>query len=201
MSNATALLWTLVAFLSGSLPFSPLLARLFLRTDIRQVGDGNPGSTNVLRAGGLAIGLLAMLLDFFKAAIPVGLAFFFYRPPLVWMVVIALAPIFGHAFSPFLKGQGGKAVAATFGIWAGLTLGEVPLLLAFAVITFALTLNSSAWSVLFGMATLLPHLLINHSNNPLLLLVWVGNTALLAYKHRSELPSGVQLRHYIRRKI
>jgi glycerol-3-phosphate acyltransferase PlsY len=195
MNPLTGLLWTLAAFLSGSLPFSPLLARRLLHTDLRKVGDGNPGSTNVLRAGGLAIGLLAMLLDFFKAAIPVGLAFFFYHPSTGWMVVIALAPLFGHAFSPFLKGRGGKAVAATFGIWAGLTLGEVPLLLAFAVITFALTLNSSAWSVMFGMLAILPHLLINHSANPLLLLVWLGNTTLLAYKHRAELPAGVQLRY------
>lgn len=201
MTPTAALFWIVAAFLAGSLPLSPWLGRLLLQTDIRRFGDGNPGSTNVLRAGGFAPGLLAMLLDFFKAALPVGYVFFFHRPPLAWMAAIAVAPVFGHAFSPFLKGKGGKAVAATFGIWAGLTLGEMPLLLAFAVITFALLLDSSAWAIVLGMAALLPHLLINHSADPLLLSVWSVNITLLVFKHRNELPSGVHLRHQTRPKI
>ena len=64
----------MAAALLGSIPFSPLLGRLVLGRDIRTVGDGNPGATNVGRAGGRALGALAAILDIAKGAVPVALA-------------------------------------------------------------------------------------------------------------------------------
>jgi glycerol-3-phosphate acyltransferase PlsY len=58
----TALTWTLIGFLLGSLPISVWLGRLVLRTDIRSYGDGNPGGTNVIRAGNRGLGLLVIIL-------------------------------------------------------------------------------------------------------------------------------------------
>jgi glycerol-3-phosphate acyltransferase PlsY len=65
-----------ISFLLGSLPFSVWLGKLFLRVDVRNVGDGNPGAANVFRSGSKAIGLLALLLDVSKAALPVGFSYY-----------------------------------------------------------------------------------------------------------------------------
>ena len=66
----------IIAFLCGSLPFSVWSGRIFLGLDVRSFGDGNPGATNVFRAGSRLAGLVALLLDISKAAVPVGLAYF-----------------------------------------------------------------------------------------------------------------------------
>ena len=102
--------WFLFAFLCGSLPFSFWIGRLFLHADVRQFGDANPGATNVLRAGGRATAVLALLLDFVKGAVPVWLAYRWAGVDSVALTLVALAPVLGHAFSPFLGFQGGKAV-------------------------------------------------------------------------------------------
>ncbi|MBN8621452.1 MAG: glycerol-3-phosphate acyltransferase, partial [Anaerolineae bacterium] len=70
------IVWLVAAFLCGALPFSVWLGRLALRTDIRRYGDGNPGATNVFRAGGKWIGVLAAILDGAKGMLPVLLARF-----------------------------------------------------------------------------------------------------------------------------
>ena len=72
----TTIIWVILSFLAGSLPFSVWVGRLALQKDVRQYGDGNPGASNVFRAGGKGWGVLAILLDGFKGAIPVGIANF-----------------------------------------------------------------------------------------------------------------------------
>jgi len=115
-----------IAFLSGSLPFSVWLGKLLLGVDIRQYGDGNPGAANAFRTGNKLIGALALGLDISKAAAPVGFAYFNLGIRGAEMTLIALAPILGHAFSPFLRLQGGKALATALGVWIGLTIWKVP---------------------------------------------------------------------------
>jgi glycerol-3-phosphate acyltransferase PlsY len=122
-------LWTLIAFLSGSIPFSVLVGRLAANVDIRKYGDHNPGATNVLRATGWGWGALAGLLDYLKGAVPVGIPWFLLGIHGWGIVPIALAPLLGHAYSPWLRFRGGKAVATTFGVWTGLTLGAGPVIL------------------------------------------------------------------------
>lgn len=190
-------IWVLAAFFSGAIPYSVWIGRRVMGVDIRQVGDGNPGATNVLRAGGKGWGALAMLLDSLKATVPVGLAYFAAGFRGIEMFVIALAPIAGHAFSPFLGFRGGKAVAATFGVWVGLTIWEAPTVLGIMLTYWFLGLRSSGWAVMFALASLLLYLLLAW-NDPLLLSIALGNTAILAYKHRAELsPSSILLHRSI----
>jgi acyl phosphate:glycerol-3-phosphate acyltransferase len=179
------LLWILLAFLSGSLPLSIWVTRLAGK-DPRLVGDRNPGATNALKAGGKWVGLAALLLDVSKAVIPVGLAYqiFGLRGP--EMVVIALAPMLGHAYSPFLKFKGGKALATALGVWIGLTIWDVPLVALVGVTIWFILLKNSGWTVLltlFGMAVYL--LLVK----PELLFLWVLGlqSVLLLWKHRDDL--------------
>ena len=193
-----ALLALPLSFLFGALPFSVWIARLALRRDLRQIADGNPGATNVARAGGLGWGTLALLLDMAKGALPVALAYLClgWRGPVI--VLLALAPAYGHAFSPFLGWRGGKALATTIGIWGGLTLGEAALMLGLFLILWELLLDVDAWAVMLGMAGLLAHLILNQPD-PLLLAVWAGNALLLLWTHRQDLRRRPALRGWWRR--
>ena len=189
----TTLMWLGVAFVAGSLPFAVWVGRLALRTDIRRYGDHNPGATNVLRAGGWLWGALALLLDCLKGAIPVGLAHFGAGLGGWPLTAVALAPALGHAYSPWLKFRGGKAVAVTFGLWTGLTLGEAPLLLGLLLGLWSVVVMVSGWAILLAMAGLLLHLLWHHTD-PVLLAVWTGNALLLAWKYRADLSQPPGLR-------
>ena len=192
------IVWPLLAFFSGALPFSVWIGSWFVGEDIRRYGDRNPGGANVVKAGGAGWGALAILLDFLKGAVPVGAAFFGAGLRGWPMLLTAVAPVAGHAFSPFLGGRGGKALAATVGIWSGLTAGEAPLLLGIFFSLGVLLLTVDGWAVMFGMVGLLAHLWLNH-RDPLLLAVWLANTLLLIWTHRAELARRPGLRGWWRR--
>jgi glycerol-3-phosphate acyltransferase PlsY len=104
------------SFLCGSLPFSVWLGKLFLNEDVRNYGDGNPGAANVFRSGSKAIGALVLCLDVYKAAAPVGLAYYNLGIRGIRMYLIAIAHVLGHVFSPFLGFHGEKAIAASLGV-------------------------------------------------------------------------------------
>lgn len=190
----------LIAFLCGSLPFSVWLGRLFLGVDVRQYGDGNPGTANVFKAGNRLVGLLALVLDISKAAAPVGIAYFNLNIRGAEMFLIAAAPILGHAFSPFLGWRGGKAIAAAFGVWIGLTLWKVSLPAAAAVLVGYALFIPSGWAVMFALGGILTVLLI-WLPDPLLISVWAAETLILTWTHRSDLRQGVHLRPWLARLL
>ena len=182
----TPWLWALIAFISGSLPLSVWLGKIALGVDIRNYGDGNPGAANVWRAGGRWWGLVAILLDGFKGLIPVAIANFGLGIQGWWLAVIALAPVLGHTFSPFLGFRGGKALSTTFGVWCGLTLWLGPSVLGISFALGLAVLVTPGWAVLFGMLILLVVLLITGSD-PVLVAIWTGNFLLLIWRHLSDL--------------
>ncbi len=102
-----------ISYLMGSIPFGLILTKVFLKKDIRQVGSGNIGATNVLRTGNKLIGYLTLVLDVLKAAIPV-LYIKFNFPELVY--ISSLSAFIGHVFPVWLKFKGGKGVATYVGI-------------------------------------------------------------------------------------
>ena len=193
----TALTWTLIGFLLGSLPISVWLGRLVLRTDIRGYGDGNPGGTNVIRAGNRWLGLLVIILDMLKGAIPVSLAYYVFRVDGWPLVPVTLAPIAGHAFSPFLGFRGGKALASTFGVWTALTVPFGPFVMGGSVFAFYKLLNLPGWAVMASLLTLLVFILIAGATLPLLV-AWAGTVALLAWTHRADLRQRPALRSRVR---
>lgn len=192
----TAAVSILLAFFCGSLPFSVWLGRLLLGVDVRRYGDGNPGAANVFKTGSKLVGLLALILDISKAAAPVGLAYFNFNIRGLEMFLIAVAPILGHAFSPFLNWRGGKAIAAAFGVWIGLTLWKVSLPAALAVLVGYALFNPSGWAVMFSMGVILAVLLI-WLPAPLLISVWLAETLILAWTHRADLRQGRHLRPWV----
>lgn len=188
-----------IAFLCGSLPFSVWLGKIFLKQDVRQFGDGNPGAANVFRSGSKLVGLIALLLDVTKAAAPVGFAYFNLGLRGIPMFLIAIAPVLGHVFSPFLGFRGGKAISATLGVWIGLTLWKASLAGVIGVLIGIILMTSSGWSVMLGMAGILPVLLIWMPDS-LLLLVWIGLTVILIWTHRADLRQGFHLRPWLTKR-
>ncbi len=178
-----ALLWAALAFLSGALPFSVWVGRWGLGLDIRQYGDGNPGASNVFRAGGRVWGVVAILLDFFKGALPVGVAHFGFGVQGAALAAVALAPILGHAFSPFLGFRGGKALAVTFGIWSGLSIWVVPIILGGLFALWLLALRREGLAVLAGQLSL-GIAFIFLAPESAWWAVWAGSSLILAWTHR-----------------
>ncbi len=178
--------WTLFGFVLGAIPFSILMGRLLAGGDIRQYGDHNPGAANAWRAAGWQAGVPALALDYLKGALPVGYAHLMAGMTGAALVPIALAPVLGHAFSPFLRLRGGKALAVTFGIWTGLLFADGPIVLGLLFGVFYFSLDVEAWAVLLGMVTFLFYLLSRQQELPILA-TWAGNTLILIWKHRDGL--------------
>lgn len=101
-----------VAFLLGSVPFGLLLTRAAGLGDIRQVGSGNIGATNVLRTGRKDLAIATLAADALKGMLAVALARYVFDAAPSYA---ALAAVAGHCFSPWLKFNGGKGVATTLG--------------------------------------------------------------------------------------
>ena len=97
----------------GSVPFGLLLTKIFLNKDIREIGSGNIGATNVLRSGNKAIGYTTLILDIAKAVIPV-IFVKIYFPEGIY--IASLCAFLGHVFPIWLKFKGGKGVATYVGI-------------------------------------------------------------------------------------
>ncbi|MFN2135861.1 MAG: glycerol-3-phosphate acyltransferase [Candidatus Promineifilaceae bacterium] len=186
-------LLTVVAFLLGSLPFSLWIGRITTGEDIRAFGDGNPGATNVLHAGSRGGFLLAMILDIAKSALPVGLA---YQQLGIqdWRIVpIAIAPVAGHAFSPFLRGRGGQALATAFGTWIGLTIWVLSLAALASLIFWRLIVTPNGWATLLALATLAVVIIVLYGD-PLFLAILLGQALILLAKQASDLQRRPGLR-------
>lgn len=187
-------LWTLAAFFLGSLPLSVWLGRLATGKDIRQFGDGNPGGTNVGRASGkTSLAVLAIALDMLKGAAPVALAYYTAAMDGWSLVPIVVAPIAGHAFSPFLGFNGGKALATTFGAWTALTVPFGPFVLAFSLLALHKLITVPGWAVVGALLVLLLYISLLGLAAPLYA-AWAGTAAILLYKHRGDLAQTPHLR-------
>jgi glycerol-3-phosphate acyltransferase PlsY len=109
----------LVSYLIGSTPFGLVLTRLSGAGDLRSIGSGNIGATNVLRTGRKSLALATLVLDALKGAVPVWLAWRYFGPDMA--VVVGLGAVLGHCFPLWLKFKGGKGVATAAGVVLTLT--------------------------------------------------------------------------------
>ncbi len=126
--------YLVLAYISGSLPWSVWLSKRFSGRDPRAFADGNPGAANAFRAAGKRLGILVLILDFLKAFLPVFIARWILNLPAEALFWIALAPMFGHAFSVFLRFRGGRGLTSLFAVWTGLTLYQVPIIMGITAI-------------------------------------------------------------------
>ena len=113
MLNFELFLIIIVSYLFGSIPFGLLLTQIFLKKDIREIGSGNIGATNVLRSGNRILGYSTLVLDILKAVLPILYIKFFMND---YLYISALSIFIGHVFPIWLKFKGGKGVASYLGI-------------------------------------------------------------------------------------
>jgi len=144
----TLTLWLVIAYLIGSIPFGYLIVRLTTGRDVRSLGSGNIGATNVLRTIGRAGAVITLLLDIAKGLTAVWLMARASDDSPLWMSAAALAVMAGHAYPVFLKFKGGKAVASFIGAFLYLT--PIPLLasLLLFVVIVAVTRYISLGSIM-----------------------------------------------------
>jgi glycerol-3-phosphate acyltransferase PlsY len=138
------------AFWLGACPFSVWIGRWFLGKDIRDYGDGNPGATNVFRAGGRKSGYLAAVLDTAKGVPFVALAHSFFGFSGVVVMVVALSAILGHAFSPLLGLKGGKSIAVTYGVLLALPQNEMLITFVVFMLLGFFFIESDSWMVILA---------------------------------------------------
>ena len=103
----------IISYLMGSIPFGLILTKFFLKKDIREIGSGNIGATNVLRSGNKIIGYTTLIFDILKAVIPVIFVKTYYTD---FLYLASLCAFLGHVFPVWLKFKGGKGVATYVGI-------------------------------------------------------------------------------------
>ena len=139
------------SYLSGSIPFGLILTKIFGKIDVRNIGSGNIGATNVLRTGNKFLAFLTLILDITKGYIPVILAIKFFPD---FVNLSALAAFIGHIFPVWLKFKGGKGVATYLGILFALSI-QLSLLFIFTWLVVSLIFKYSSVSSMFSALTVL----------------------------------------------
>lgn len=184
------ILFTVAAYLIGSLSFAVVVSQLMGLADPRTYGSKNPGATNVLRSGNKAAAALTLLGDGFKGWLAVWLALRFgeqYGVGEGGVALVALAVFVGHLWPVFFRFKGGKGVATALGVLLGLNMWlGVATLITWLVIAYAFRYSSLAalvasvfapfyYGLLFGADRILPAVL--------------AMSALLIYRHRGNISN------------
>jgi glycerol-3-phosphate acyltransferase PlsY len=196
----TIFLFTILGYLIGAIPFSYLVGKLFTRKDIRSVGDGNPGGTNVIKAGGIPAGLLAIGLDIGKGFLPVYLAGLQGITGGWGMIPVVLAPILGHATQPFLKSRGGKALGTAGGAWAGVIGLWVFWDFTILALLTLIFIKDHAWASIIGSSSLILWAVFMDGSAWMIVLS-ILTVLLLIWTHRRELVKAPELRPWISRRF
>ncbi len=171
-------------YLMGSIPFGLILTRLAGLGDVRAIGSGNIGATNVLRTGNKKLAALTLLLDAGKAAAAVLIVRYFVPDPPLASSLAGMAAFVGHIYPVWLKFRGGKGVAAYIGAMLGINW-IVGVLFILVWLFIAWTKKYSSLAALTAAATA-----------PIFALLWSGvhlatgsalMSVLLIYKHRANI--------------
>ncbi len=181
-----SLLSILVAYLIGGLPFGYWVVRLRSGQDIRNVGSGNTGATNVQRTLGTKAGLVVLALDILKGAVAVFLADRLFACDSTAVALTAFAVLLGHCFPIFLKFKGGKAVACFIGVFLYLAPLAFLIITVLFVATVAISRHISLGSILGAAAFPFVYWFVNHPPVPLFISA-VACGCLIIYRHSANI--------------
>jgi glycerol-3-phosphate acyltransferase PlsY len=182
-----------IAYLLGSIPFGLVLMRLIRGQDVRLTGSGNIGATNVARSGGTKLGVATLLLDGIKGylAVLIAIVLAHRRPEFdvsLAAAIAALAAIIGHVFPVWLRFRGGKGVATAVGAFLGMAPRAVLLVLAIFLVIVVISRYVSLGSIVASAAfPVLAFYLYRGSSSPVDLLVMLGASLLIIFKHKSNI--------------
>jgi glycerol-3-phosphate acyltransferase PlsY len=177
---------TLLAYLIGGLPFGYWFVRLISGKDIRTMGSGNIGATNVHRTAGGKAGVIVLLLDILKGFVAIFLAAYLTHNDSVGVALTAVAVMLGHCYPVFLRFKGGKAVACFIGVFLYLAplalLATTVVFLATVALSKHISLGSIIGAALFPFALWL----IYTPSQPILLAAIVS-AALIIFRHKANI--------------
>jgi glycerol-3-phosphate acyltransferase PlsY len=186
MTSSPVIVLSIVSYLIGSIPFGLLIAKTQGK-DIRKLGSGNIGATNVLRCLGKPLGITCFVLDVLKGFLP---AFFF---PMIGQVdpgfgiLFGTAAILGHNFPIFLNFKGGKGVATS----AGVLLGVAPLAVVIGLLTWVIVLKISGYvslgSILAALIVILTGWIRVGHYGPVTAIALTLLGGLTIYRHRANI--------------
>jgi len=186
MSALLQVLFIIGSYLLGAVPFGLIFTKFISRVDVRTVGSGNIGATNVLRAAGKKVALLTLLADALKGYLPVLIAKLIFQDEYV-TILCGAAAVLGHNFPVYLKFKGGKGVATSYGV----VLAVSPLiglfcLLAWLIAAVLWRYSSLSALVSFACYPLLTFLLTTPASRPYALLS-LFIFGMIYYRHRENI--------------
>nr|WP_223478593.1 glycerol-3-phosphate 1-O-acyltransferase PlsY [Oricola indica] len=171
-----------IGYLSGSVPFGLILTQMAGLGDIRSIGSGNIGATNVLRTGNKGLAALTLLLDALKGMVPVMMARHFLGTEAA--ILAGLGAFLGHLYPVWLKFRGGKGVAT----FAGISLGfSWHVLLPFAVTWIAMAVIFRYSSLAALTASVVTTIAVFFVGLTSIGFLYVALTALVFWKHRQNI--------------
>ena len=177
------LLNVILAFLIGSIPTGYLLNKYFGHGDIRKVGSGNIGATNVLRHSGKLLGLLTLLIDIGKGFLALEWLYVYGGEETV--SILGSSVVLGHIFSPWLKFKGGKGVATMFGVIIFLGTGYINIFLI-TVFSWLIIVFITRYVALGSVISLMVATIYSFFYIPSLFVFFVLITLLITYKHKDN---------------
>ena len=173
------LIISILSYLMGSVPFGFILTKVFLKKDIRDIGSGNIGATNALRAGNKSLGYGTLFLDIIKAIIPVVYVKLNYPD---YIFIASLCVFLGHIFPIWLKFKGGKGVATYVGILFSINLTIGFVFIGVWFFTFLISKYSSLSSLLGSLSVPIYLFFFTSQNLVFFLIMFI----LIFYTHREN---------------
>ena len=174
----------LVAYILGSIPNALWIGKVFKGIDVREHGSKNTGSTNAARVLGAKLGILTLILDISKGAIPTLIATMLLDSS-ISVILVGICAILGHSFSIFMKFKGGKAVATTVGVFIVLVPGAILLAAVIFFLVFGITRYVSLSSMI-GAISLPIWIILFYKNIPLTIF-GIIIAILIIVRHKSNI--------------
>ena len=172
---------SIYSYILGSIPFGLLLTKIFLKKDIRKIGSGNIGATNVLRTGKRSLGAGTLLLDALKAYASVLLTLNFSSD---YIYLSGLLCLLGHVFPIWLKFNGGKGIAVYLGILFAFSVYLAFVFIISWIIILYISKYSSLSSLISSMTVLLYSITLNNFNMSFFLfMIFI----IIIYTHRENI--------------
>ena len=169
----------ITSYILGSIPFGYILTKIFLKKDIRKIGSGNIGATNVLRTGNKLIGYTTLVFDIGKAILPVIYVKINF-PDLIY--IASLCAFLGHVFPIWLKFKGGKGVATYVGILFSINIVLGLVFIVSWVVTFLVSKYSSLSSLVGSLMVPFYLIIFENYNSIFFIIMFV----LIFYTHREN---------------
>ncbi len=170
-----------ICYLMGSIPFGFILTKIILKKDIRKIGSGNIGATNVLRTGNKLIGYTTLFFDIIKAVVPVMFVKFNFPE---FLYIASLCAFLGHVFPIWLKFKGGKGVATYVGILFTLNIYFGLIFIISWFLTFAISKFSSLSSLVASISIPVYLLISSQFNHVIFFLIMF---ILIFFTHRENI--------------